>query len=231
MSDPDNDIFDLRDRVIVVTGAASGLGREMADEFLSRGARVVACDVDRDSLEGFRPSSGEARLERRPADISKIPEAEALIEDTIAKYGALDAVFCNAGISGGPGFSIGGTLENQSFDVWQRHLGVNLMGSFAVARVAAIHMKKAGKGSIVFTTSAAATRASGLSSYVYQAGKAAVAQLMRAMALDLAASNVRVNAIAPGAFGTGIGGGKLKSDPDMMALFAKRTAFGRIGSP
>jgi len=223
-------LFDLSGHVVVVTGAASGLGLAISEVVARNGAHVVMFDVDRASLdaaaEGVR--SGGCKVETTPVDVTEAGEIAALLDDVVSRHGRLDCVFANAGITGGPGFSNPeGEIDAASLDLWEQCLRVNLSGAFFTMRAAARHMKRQRSGSIVVTASVAALKASSLPSYGYHAAKAGIAQAVRVAALELGPYDVRINAIAPGPFATNIGNGRMKT-PEGAAMFAKTLPMARV---
>jgi NAD(P)-dependent dehydrogenase (short-subunit alcohol dehydrogenase family) len=228
------ELFDVHGHVAVVTGAASGLGLAMAEVMADNGARVVMLDINKDGLK-----AQVDRLRARNQEIEGIPvdvgDSDALIQtiDSVArKYGRLDAVFANAGISTGPGYAteagkISGQIQNIPFETWSKAFQVNLTSVFATIKAAAPHMKARREGSIIVTASRAALRADTRSGHPYSLTKAAVAHLVRTTARELGPYNVRVNAIAPGPFRTNIGGGHL-ADPKVVESFVKLVPLGRM---
>ena len=144
-------------------------------------------------------------------------------------HGRLDVVFANAGIDSGPGF-IGdwvgaqrprnpeGALENYTDERWQKVIDINLTGVFATLRAAARHMRPQKSGRIIVTTSLAALKSEAVIGAAYMAAKAGAAHLMRNVALELAAYNITVNAIAPGFFITNIGGGHAHNPETQQAV-------------
>jgi NAD(P)-dependent dehydrogenase (short-subunit alcohol dehydrogenase family) len=224
-----NELFDLSDHVVVVTGAASGIGLATSQVVAANGARVVMIDIDGDRLaeaaNSIRPAGA---VDTVVVDVRQARPITAAIDACAAKYGRLDSVFANAGISGGPGFGKPeGVLQAASLELWNNCLRVNLDGAFHTMQAAAKHMKPRRSGSIVVTSSVAALRASAAPSYGYHAAKAGIAQVVRVAALELGPHNVRVNAIAPGPFKTNIGNGRMHT-PEGAALFASTVPLGRL---
>src|SRR5262249_6297766 len=138
--------------------------------------------------------------------------------NAVKAHGRLDVVFANAGVDAGPGFAdawVGasrgrnpaGAIENYDDERWQKVIDINLTGVFATVRTAARYMRPQKSGRIIVTTSLAAVKSEAVVGVAYMAAKAGAAHFMRNVALELAADNITVNAIAPGFFVTNIGGG------------------------
>ena len=181
----------LRDKVAIVTGGAAGIGRATAELFAAEGARVVVADLDeaagRETLLTISDSGGSAVFVR--TDVSVENDAKALTESALAAYGRVDVLVNNAAA-----FVLKG-IDATPAD-WQRSLGVNVIGTAMVSRYAVEAMKLSGGGAVVNLGS--------ISSFVaqqdfvtYSATKAAIVQMTRNMALDLAPS-IRVNCVCPG---------------------------------
>ncbi len=228
------EIFNVTGDVAFVTGAASGLGLAMAEVMADNGARVVLTDIDGARLEGVI-----GPMARRGCDVSAVAldveNLEALrrtIDATAETHGRLDAVFANAGISAGPGpaFSPSGEIASVSLSAWDRVLKVNLTSVFVTIEAAAVHMKKQRRGRIVVTASIAALKSEQLVGYAYAATKAAICNLVRHAALELAPHGVVVNAIAPGPFLTNIGNGRLR-DPAVRETWARSVPQRRLADP
>ena len=230
-------LFDVRDARIVVTGAASGLGFAMAEVLAECGARVTLADVDVARLESSTASLAERGLDARSVvvDVSDEASVEALVEDVVATEGRLDVVFANAGIASRPGFGVEGgqRLDTVERSDWDRVLGVNLNGVLFTLKHAAAAMRRQGSGRIVVTSSNAGLRPEPEVCYGYVASKAAILNVVRMAALELAPHGVLVNAICPGPFkGTRIGGGVTEDPtPELEHMWARTVPLGRMAEP
>lgn len=170
----------LEDKVCIVTGAGSGIGRATAALFAAEGATVVAADID-SSREGVT----------HVADVSDMEQTEALAAAVIAEHGRIDVLFNNAGIGGV------GDLEETTLEQWEHVMRVNATGVFLMSRAVVPAMIAHRSGAIV--NMASAIVATGLARRVsYAASKGAVLALTKSMQVDLAPHGVRVNALLPG---------------------------------
>lgn len=189
----------LEGKSVVITGAASGIGRAAAHLFAQEGARLLLVDRD-DGVEAtaaaVRDAGGVAVA--RMADVSSEDAVEAFIAEAVRTHGALDAVYANAGISGG-----GTAFDDLTPQDWLRVLNVNLIGVFLAIKHAARVMVPAGRGAIVCTASVAGLR-SGAGGAPYSASKAGVISLVQTSANQFAGTGVRVNAVCPGLVETGM---------------------------
>jgi len=228
------DLYSVAGKVVVITGGANGLGFAMARAMTDNGARVVIVDVDDDAatraVEELTARGGTARSEI--ANLADGPTLRAVFDRIVAQDGVIDAVFANAGVTAGPGYLTpfgkrdpAGAIENIPNDLWEGVLGVNLHGVFKAIQAAVPHMKKRGRGHIVVTTSTAASKTSPAVGTPYVVTKAAVAHLVRQLALELARFNITVNAIQPGPFQTRI------STPELVAVFEASSPSHRVGKP
>jgi NAD(P)-dependent dehydrogenase (short-subunit alcohol dehydrogenase family) len=225
-------LFDVQDRVALVTGGGSGLGLAIAQILADCGALVVIADRDQVRLDqAGRDLSARGRAEQALVDVSDARAVTDLVEGIVARHGRLDVAFANAGVGGGrsPGHP-SGSIDLLDLDQWHTLLGVNLHGVVHTVRAAAAPMKQQRGGSIVVTASTAGLRQDPFVSYAYAVAKAGVVNLVRQAALDLARWQVRVNAIAPGPFRTNIGGpGPMP--PDAVARWNATVPLGRMGDP
>jgi NAD(P)-dependent dehydrogenase (short-subunit alcohol dehydrogenase family) len=229
------ELFNIEGHVAFITGAASGLGLAFAEVMAENGAKVVLTDVDAEGLEraAARLASAGCAVEQMIVDIGDTAALRAAIDGTAERHGRLDAVFANAGVTSGPGFELSpnATIDSMDMSLFQRAIELNLTATFMTIRFAATHMKRQRNGSIIATASIAGMRADPLVGYGYVAAKAAVGNIVRQAAVDLASYNVRVNAIAPGPFLTNIAGGRLHREPEVAKTFAATVPMGRLGQP
>jgi NAD(P)-dependent dehydrogenase (short-subunit alcohol dehydrogenase family) len=212
----------------VVTGAASGLGRAMAEVMAAGGARVTLADLDAERLDEVTGALG-GNVRGVRLDVSDEDAVRRVFDDVAAEQGGVDVVFANAGISLEAGvLDDAGGLEAIDRGKWDTVLGVNLNGVMFTMREAARHMKRQGSGRIVITASTAGFGTDPLVGYSYSATKAAVIVMVRQAALELAPHGVHVNAIAPGPFRTRIGGDAAPIPPE---AWNDIVALGRMAEP
>lgn len=237
------DLFDVRGLSVLVTGAASGIGYGYAQAMAANGARVLLADANAAALD-----AAVARLRDEPgvdgqsvhgvvADVTQPATLRAAVDAALARHGRLDVLFANAGISAGPGFLAGdgmrhdaAAIENLSLETFDRALAVNLRGALATIQAAVPPMKRQRGGRIVVTTTVSLFQTERHVSTLYVASKAALGQLVRQAALELAEYGILVNGIAPGPTVTGIGGGRLQ-DAAARAPFERANPLHRIATP
>lgn len=185
----------LADKVCLITGAGSGIGRASAVRFAEEGAVVAVADIDQVAATQTVDLLQTGRGAAFTVDVTDPEECERLAHDVIDRFGRIDVLFNNAGIAGV------GTLHETPIDLWDRVIAVNVRGVFLVARAVLPMMIAAGRGSIINMSSTIAeiglaNRAS------YAASKGAVLALTRQMQADYAVHGIRVNALLPGTIHT-----------------------------
>ncbi|TPI64869.1 SDR family oxidoreductase [Mesorhizobium sp. B3-1-3] len=190
----------LDGKAAFVTGGARGIGKAIASALAEAGAQVAIVDLDLDEAKkacAEISAANSSRLIAIKADITDPRQVNAMIDSILEDFGRLDIAFCNAGISNEV------AVEDDTYEDWKKIIEVNLNGTFLTAQAAGRVMLKQGGGSIVCTASMSAhivnipqREAS------YAASKAAVIQMSKAMAIEWATRNVRVNTISPGYMAT-----------------------------
>ncbi|NOJ49074.1 SDR family NAD(P)-dependent oxidoreductase [Bradyrhizobium archetypum] len=189
----------LEGKSVVITGAGSGIGRAASVLFSKEGAKLIIVDKTDGVKETAKlVSEAGGTIEPVMADAGLEADVKAFIDKAVAKYGRLDAIWANAGVSGGlvP-------LAEQTVEHWQEVLRVNLIGPFLAIKHSMPHMIKQQSGSIVCTASVAGLKA-GASGHPYGASKAGVISLVQTTAYSLSGTGVRINAICPGLIETGM---------------------------
>jgi NAD(P)-dependent dehydrogenase (short-subunit alcohol dehydrogenase family) len=224
-------MFRLDGRVAIVTGAAQGLGRAMAEGLAEAGASVVVYDLDVERGEAAARelgALGPARYVR--GSVTEPTAIEAAIEETVGAFGGLDILVNNAGLKGPPG----GHRPAQEMDLsaWQTVLDVNLTGVFLCCKAAYAPMVARGGGSIVNISSIYGLTSALAPNSPYNATKAGVLGLTRELAVEWARVGIRVNAIAPGFFTTESSHARGHfADPALRARIERDTPLGRGADP
>ncbi len=189
----------LEGKSVIITGAGSGIGRAASLLFTGEGARLIAVDRAegvKETVEMVRKAGGTA--EAVMADAGSEKDVIGFIDKALSAYGRLDAIWANAGVSGGlvP-------LAEQTVEHWQEVLRINLIGPFLAIKHSMPHMIKQKYGAIVCTASVAGLKA-GASGHPYGASKAGVISLVQTTAYSLSGTGVRINAVCPGLIETGM---------------------------
>lgn len=188
----------LDDKVAVIFGSATGIGRAVARDFATAGALLVLADLNPAGAEVARElEAGGTQATFRELDVSDGAAVASLIEDTIADHGRIDILFNNAAALGDDVYGRDAAVVDLDLETWDRTFDVNVKGVLHACRAALPHMIERGTGSIVNTSSIDAISGQ-RSKHAYCASKAAVSSLTIDMATTYAKDGIRVNAIAPG---------------------------------
>ena len=220
----------LNDRVALVTGAGSGIGRATAVLFAQEGAKVAVLDLRegaaKDTVEQIERAGGQALAIK--ADVSKAADVEAAVNHTMARWGRLDVVYANAGVPQRPT-----NVEEVDEATFDQIMAVNVKGVFLCAKYAAPQFKKQKSGVLLITGSTSGIRPRpGVQSY--SASKGAVHALAKSLAIELAPFGVRVVAIAPVATETPMLAtfmGKKEVDEEGMTRYRATVPLGRLNRP
>ncbi len=212
----------LQERIVLVTGACGGIGRESCHQFLAAGARLFITDVDATAVSQLCRELGES-AHGMAADLSRADEVETLFDQLQQRYGRLDAAFNNAGRGSGEM-----AFDAMPLEEWQQVLAINLTGTFLCMQAEAGLMRRGGGGSIVNTSSILGLHA-GLNP-AYTASKHGLCGLTKSAALSLAPDKIRVNAVCPGLIEAGMGLKVLSREETKVANYIAGHPLGRPGS-
>jgi len=212
----------FKDKTVIVTGAASGIGLATARRFLDEGARVVMLDIDEAKLKEAAAGLPQDRVLVQAGDTADKATAAATVKAAVERFGGLHVLINNAGVA------VEGDIMQTSEEDFNRVLAVNVAGYFHMAKAAMPELVKV-RGSIVMTSSV-----SGLggdwNTFAYNTSKGAVSNMVRAMALDAGKDGVRVNAVNPSFTKTGMTEDMLK-DAELVAKFKERMPLGGPEDP
>lgn len=217
----------FQDKTVLITGAAAGIGRAIAQAAAAEGARLVLGDIDLEALQATAASlrAGGAAVVAAGCDVRRQADLDALVAQGVRELGPLDTVFANAGVLGSPS-ELWKIPEAQFAQVME----INVMGCWRTLRAVLPGMIERRSGTVVATASAGGLiGAPGLSAYV--ASKHAVVGLVRTAALEVAAHGVRVNALCPGMTDTAMLDRVANEIPGLRESLMSMNPSGRVGRP
>ncbi len=215
----------FENKVAIVTGGGSGIGRAVALALAAEGAWVVVADADGDAAQRVSTEARAAGGTALPVrvDVSRAAEVEQMIALTLAAYHTVDVLFNGAGVL------VSGTVLDTDEVEWRRVLDVNLTGTYLCCRAVLPHMIANGGGAIVNTSSSTGAHDGNANAAAYVASKGGVTLLTRCLAIDHAADQVRVNAVAPGPTDTPML--RRRMSPEQMSARARSYPLARLGQP
>jgi NAD(P)-dependent dehydrogenase (short-subunit alcohol dehydrogenase family) len=212
-------------KIVLITGAASGIGAGMAQLFSESGYAVAAVDIDLQGVKRTAVKLGSPAI-AIGADIADEDQVKAAVETTIGAFGYVSVLINNAGIE------VGGSVTDLHANQWDRQIAVNLRGAFLMSRYAIPAMRE--RGGVILHVSSVHANVSWAGSAAYDSAKAGLMGLTRAMAIDHGPEGIRVNAICPGYIDTPLMDKWLDSVPDRAATIRQVLSVhpvGRIGTP
>ena len=215
-------MFSFQDKIVLVTGAGSGIGEAAARAFAKAGATLVLADKEKSRLKKLTEELGESRGMARVMDTSDPDDCEDLIAAAVKKFGHLDVLVNDAGVDHM------GAVDEGSLKEWERVMGTDLNGYFYMTRFAMPHLRKS-KGCIVNVSSVSGLGGDWNHSF-YNAAKGAITNFTRAVALDEAKNGVRVNAVNPSLVYTAMTK-QMKANPKLIHKFEERIPMGRGAEP
>lgn len=212
----------LKNRVAIVTGAASGIGKASAKLFAAEGAQVLAVDLPGKHLA--KAHEGQAAIATLEKSVADEDAADTIVNEAITHFGKLDILMNNAGVA-----CNALAAEMKQAD-WDRTIAVNLTAQFRLCQTAIPHLRSSVAGRIINVASVMAEGTDyGLAAYC--ASKAGVAGLTRTLALELGKFGITANYLEPGAIRTGMTSGLWDARPDVADIWAKKAALRRLGQP
>ncbi len=219
-------------KVVIITGAAWGIGRDTALEFAREGASVTIADVDTTSgkvIESQLRELGPRSLFVEAA-VSKAEACHRVVSETVAAFGAVDVLFNNVGIQPADSYH---NVENTEEQIWDRIMDINLKSYFLMSKYAIPEIRKRGGGAIINTASVQGLQSQNLVP-AYAASKGGILSLTRQMSLDYASENIRVLAVNPGAIDTKMlrtAAEAMEGDTDeLISSWGRGHPLGRIGT-
>ncbi|MGR3804720.1 SDR family NAD(P)-dependent oxidoreductase [Marinibacterium profundimaris] len=219
-------MFDLTGKVAVVTGSSRGIGRAIAELFAKAGAKVVVSSRTEEACapvaDAIRQAGGEAMVV--PCHIGKVEELQRLVDETLAAWGRIDVLVCNAAIN-----PVYGSMSELTPEVFDKIMGTNVRSTWQLCQMVLPGMADNGGGAVVLLSSIAGIRGNAVIG-AYGISKAAEAALARNLAVEWGPRNIRVNALAPGLVKTDFARA-LWEDPERLERVERQTPLRRIGRP
>ena len=220
------DLFSLKDKVALITGSTKGIGLSIAETYAAAGAKVVISSRKAEACEAVANELREKGFEAiaKPCHIGDKAQLQALVDTTLATWGKIDVLVCNAATN-----PVYGPLSELTDDAWDKIMDTNVKSTFWLCNMVLPGMAKAGGGSVILLSSIAAIKGNDKIG-CYGMSKAAEAALTRNLAVEWGPKGIRVNAIAPGVVVTDFAKA-LVEDPKRKAIVENQTPLRRLGQP
>lgn len=219
----------LKDKVALVTGAGSGIGRASALAFAKEGAKVAVADIDiaggEATVELIKKDGGKAIFIK--SDVTHAADVEAMVNKVVQLYGRLDCAFNNAGIEGTPLVATADITE----ETWDSVININLKGVWLCLKYEILQMLKQGNGAIVNASSVAGLQGSRFGGAAYGASKFGIIGVTKTAALEYASKGIRINAVCPGVINTPMVERLEKVDSQIADRLSAAHPVGRVGKP
>lgn len=218
----------LGGKTAIITGAALGMGRATALRFALEGANVVVADVSDEGqkvVDEIQKANGRALFVK--VDVSNASQVKTMVDKTVAHFGKLDVIYCNAAIQP---HGQDARAHELSEEVWDRVMNINLKGVWLCAKYAIAAMLETGGGSVIIAGSPTGLFGVAKENTAYSSSKGGLIALTRVMAVDYGKQNIRVNCVVPGPIYTPLTK-EIFDQPDTQAFFREATMLGRIGQP
>jgi len=218
----------MQNKVALITGAGSGIGRAAAQLFAKEGAKVVIADINvrggKETMQSILDAGGEVSFVR--TDVSKAADVEALVSNLIETHGRLDCAYNNAGILG----DVVSVVDHNE-ETWDHVIETNLKGTWLCMKHQIPHMLKQGNGAIVNTTASAGVKGGSPNRSAYAASKAGIVSLSKCAAMEYAEYGLRINVICPSHTRSPMLEQFFELRPELEAEFIAQAPMGRIATP
>lgn len=211
--------MDFKDKVALITGAGKGIGKEIAAQLLAQGAKVVLNDMDQKLAQETAQELHPEHCEAVAGDCSQLQLIAQLVETAVARFGRVDLVVANAGIT------LFGDFFNYSEAAFSQVMAVNLKGSFFLAQATANQMRKQASGGAILLMSSVTGHQAHKDLAAYGMSKAALEMLAKNLVVELSPHRIRINALAPGATLTE----RTLEDPEYAQKWNRTVPLGRAG--